>query len=304
MREAVRRVLADSGIHRDEQSTWTLERPAHLQCLKEYPAFRAMGSPSVLAAIDAILGPVYEAPKNWGAPFIAFPGKDKWGIPVSGWHIDARYTSPLSPAGGVKTLALFGDVALGGGGTQIVSGSHRLAHRWFKENPPPPGARSADMRKLLQSHRYIRDLHTDDDQTERIARFMDHTEVSDGIPLQVVACAGLAGDVIPLHPLTPCRSDECGTRSALTVRRLAGALGLSERTLNRRFRDLTHEPPQAFIARRRIEHARTLLETTSQSIKAIARSTGYEDDSSFRKAFRKFTLMSPQAYRVQRAMRA
>lgn len=93
-------------------------------------------------------------------------------------------------------------------------------------------------------------------------------------------------------------------KKPMTVRRLAGALGLSERTLNRRFRDLTHEPPQAFIARRRIEHARTLLETTSQPIKAIARSTGYEDDSSFRKAFRKFTLMSPQAYRAQRVMRA
>ncbi|HZR76475.1 GlxA family transcriptional regulator [Bradyrhizobium sp.] len=93
-------------------------------------------------------------------------------------------------------------------------------------------------------------------------------------------------------------------KKPMTVRRLAASLGLSERTLNRRFRDLTHEPPQAFIARRRIEHARTLLETTSQPIKAIARSTGYEDDSSFRKAFRKFTLMSPQAYRAQRAMRA
>ena len=93
-------------------------------------------------------------------------------------------------------------------------------------------------------------------------------------------------------------------RKPMTVRRLAGELGLSERTLNRRFRSLTHEPPQAFIARRRIEHARTLLETTSQPIKAIARSTGYEDESSFRKAFRKLTLMSPQAYRAQRLRRA
>lgn len=90
----------------------------------------------------------------------------------------------------------------------------------------------------------------------------------------------------------------------MTVRRLAEALGLSERTLNRRFRDLTHEPPQAFITRLRIEHARTLLETTSQPIKVIARSTGYEDESSFRKAFRKLTLMTPQAYRAHRLMRA
>ncbi|MHC2251416.1 transcriptional regulator GlxA family with amidase domain [Bradyrhizobium embrapense] len=45
-------------------------------------------------------------------------------------------------------------------------------------------------------------------------------------------------------------------------------------------------------------------ETTAQPIKAIARATGYEDESSFRKAFRKLTLLWPQAYRVQRTMRA
>lgn len=89
----------------------------------------------------------------------------------------------------------------------------------------------------------------------------------------------------------------------MTVKRLAGALGLSERTLNRKFQDLTHEPPQAFIMRRRVEHARTLLETTTQPIKAIARTAGYEDESSFRKAFRKLALMSPQAYRARRTER-
>ncbi|MGY4419236.1 transcriptional regulator GlxA family with amidase domain [Bradyrhizobium sp. JR6.1] len=93
-------------------------------------------------------------------------------------------------------------------------------------------------------------------------------------------------------------------KAPITVRGLAHALGLSERTLNRRFRELTHEPPQAFITRRRVERARTLLETTARPIKAIARATGYEDESSFRKAFRKLTLLSPQAYRAQRAMRA
>jgi transcriptional regulator GlxA family with amidase domain len=92
-------------------------------------------------------------------------------------------------------------------------------------------------------------------------------------------------------------------KAPMTVKRLAGALGLSERTLNRKFQELTHEPPQAFIMRRRVEHARTLLETTTQPVKTIARTTGYEDESSFRKAFRKLTLMSPQAYRARRMER-
>ncbi len=93
-------------------------------------------------------------------------------------------------------------------------------------------------------------------------------------------------------------------KTPMTVKRLADALGLSERTLNRKFQELTHEPPQAFITRRRVEHARTLLETTSQPIKTVARASGYEDESSFRKAFRKLTLMSPQAYRARRMEQA
>ena len=58
---------------------------------------------------------------------------------------------------------LFGDIGPRCGGTQILSGSHRLIHDWFRDHPPPPGARSADMRRLLQSHPYIRDLHTPGD---------------------------------------------------------------------------------------------------------------------------------------------
>ncbi|WP_036039079.1 helix-turn-helix domain-containing protein [Bradyrhizobium yuanmingense] len=57
--------------------------------------------------------------------------------------------------------------------------------------------------------------------------------------------------------------------------------------MNRKFQGLT-EPPQSFIMRSRVEHARTLLESTTQPIKTIARAAGYKDESSFRK----LTLMS------------
>jgi hypothetical protein len=96
---------------------------------------------------------------------------------------------------------LFGDVADRGGGTLIVSGSPRMVHTYFKDNPPPPGARGADYRKLLQGHPYIRDLHTEGDIDERAARFMDRAEEHGGISLQVVENTAAAGDVILLHPL-------------------------------------------------------------------------------------------------------
>jgi ectoine hydroxylase-related dioxygenase (phytanoyl-CoA dioxygenase family) len=156
----------------------------------------------LLEAIDAALeGHAYEKPRNWGALFLAFPSIQPWDVPSRGWHADANYLSALSPPAGVRTHALFSDVAARAGGTLIVSGSHRLVHRYFKDNPPPPGARGADYRKLLQGHPYIRALHTEGDADERAARFIDRAEEHGGISLQVVENTGEAGDVILLHPL-------------------------------------------------------------------------------------------------------
>lgn len=202
MRDVVWTGLADAGIRRDAPSTWTIERPAKLQGLKSHPAFEAVGSQRLLATVDALLETrAYERPKTWGALFIAFPSEGEWEVPASGWHADANYRSQLEPPKGVQIHSLFGDIRPRGGATLILSGSHRLIHQWFDENPAPAGARSADMRKLLLGHPYIRDLHADGDLDTRIARFMDHVEEVDGIPLQVMENTGAAGDVILLHPL-------------------------------------------------------------------------------------------------------
>lgn len=202
MRDCIWRALEDVGIRRNRPSTWTVERPSHLQRLKDDPVFQRVGSQTLLSAIDTLLeGVRYDTPQNWGAFFIAFPGQTPWRVPTSGWHIDAYYLSPLIPTRSVKTFALFGDIPHRGGGTLMVSGSHRLVYKWFQENSPPRGTRAAHMRKLLQKHPYVRDLHSPGDDGERTARFMKHVEPVDGIPLQVVEAAGDAGDVILVHPL-------------------------------------------------------------------------------------------------------
>jgi len=202
MRDAVGRALEGAGIHRDRPSSWTTERPIHLQHLKTDPVFQAVRSARLRAAIDAVLeGQPYDEPKSAGAFFLTFPSAGHWSVPASGWHVDANYLSALAPPAGVRTHALFGDVGPRGGGTLLVSGSHRLVHKWFKEHPPPQNARSGELRLLLRDHPYIRDLHMEGDAETRIARFMDRVEAVDSIPLQVVENTGAAGDVILLHPL-------------------------------------------------------------------------------------------------------
>jgi ectoine hydroxylase-related dioxygenase (phytanoyl-CoA dioxygenase family) len=202
MRAATWRAFATVGIMQSDPSTWTDERPVHLKELKADPAFRAVGSARVIDAIDAVLeGQEYDRPKNWGAVFVALPSTQAWTVPSRGWHADANYMSAVSPPAGVRTHALFGDVAPRAGGTLIVAGSHRLVHQYFANNPPPAGTRGAEFRTLLQGHPYIRDLHTEGDAADRAARFMGRAEEHDGVLLQVVENTGDAGDVILLHPL-------------------------------------------------------------------------------------------------------
>ena len=55
MRDVVWTGLADAGIRRERPSSWTIERPVKLQKLKDDPAFQAVGSERLLAAVDAIL---------------------------------------------------------------------------------------------------------------------------------------------------------------------------------------------------------------------------------------------------------
>jgi hypothetical protein len=194
--------LSQVGIRRDDPSTWTKARPEHLQHLKSDPVFGAIGSARTIRAVEAVLeGPAWQPPKDWGAFFLQFPTGREWHVPSEGWHIDGDYTGQLVPPYGVKVHAMLNDVEPRGGGMNILSGSHRLAHKWFTEHPVPRGTRSAQLRKSLQRHRYVRDLCTAGDTRVRNARFHERAEEIDGIALQVLENTASAGDLILMHGL-------------------------------------------------------------------------------------------------------
>lgn len=85
----------------------------------------------------------------------------------------------------------------------------------------------------------------------------------------------------------------------VTAQDLARALSTSDRTLNRRLKEATGETPKQFIDRVRFETARMLLETTNCSVKQLAASSGYSDAASFRRAFYRYSGMTPAAYRTR-----
>lgn len=194
--------LANVGIRRDDSSTWTKARPENLQRLKGNPAFCAIGTERTIGAIDDVLeGQPWERPSDWGAFFLQFPVGRDWDVPSAGWHVDGNYAGRLSPPCGVKVHAMLNDVEPRCGGVNILSGSHRLVHKWFSENPPPPGSKAAQLRKSLGRHPYVRDLCAGGASQARIARFHERVQDVEGIPLQVVENTASAGDVILMHAL-------------------------------------------------------------------------------------------------------
>jgi transcriptional regulator GlxA family with amidase domain len=83
----------------------------------------------------------------------------------------------------------------------------------------------------------------------------------------------------------------------LQIDALAGDAGLSSRHFKRRFKQATGESPLEYLQRVRIEQAKQRLETTRDTMNEITWQIGYEDSSSFRRLFKKFTGLAPRAYR-------
>jgi transcriptional regulator GlxA family with amidase domain len=86
---------------------------------------------------------------------------------------------------------------------------------------------------------------------------------------------------------------------SLTVDELARRVGLSSRTLGRRFEDALDLTPQAYIQWRRIDTARRRLEATDDPIGTVQRRSGYLDPAAFRRAFRRHLGLSPSDYRAR-----
>lgn len=82
-----------------------------------------------------------------------------------------------------------------------------------------------------------------------------------------------------------------------TIEAVAERLGMSSRSLTTYFRQVTGVSRQRYIQRLRIDYACQLLESPGQSITSIAFACGFEDLSTFFRAFRLMKKMSPAQWR-------
>ncbi len=80
---------------------------------------------------------------------------------------------------------------------------------------------------------------------------------------------------------------------------LARSHGMGRRTMERHFKEATGLTPLAYLQRLRVERAKQLLETGTESFDEISYRVGYQDNSFFRKLFVKYTSLLPGEYRAR-----
>lgn len=83
---------------------------------------------------------------------------------------------------------------------------------------------------------------------------------------------------------------------------LADKNHMSRRTMERRFKAATGKTPLSYQQCVRVKAAKQLLEDGRGSFDEITARVGYEDSSTFRKVFQKYTRLSPSEYRRRKRL--
>jgi ectoine hydroxylase-related dioxygenase (phytanoyl-CoA dioxygenase family) len=215
-REAVLRPLERLGLWRD--GSWRLDAVARprwpdsgLKTSKaignKQPDIEALiQDPALLAIVDELLEgqpfdrTVYRRPQV----LFTLPNAEAWTVPT-GWHVDG----PRLASGrghGVQLFTFLDAVEPGGGGTLVVTGSHRLLNEGR-------AIRIAEMRRLLCRDAFFRRLYCDP-PIDEVARtdLMSETRVMGDVELSIVELTGEPGDVYladlrVLHAAAPNTAD-------------------------------------------------------------------------------------------------
>jgi len=214
MRDRVWRDLAQRyRVDPADRKTWTVRQPTGFQALLSAGAFAPLACPTVCEALDDLFGAGgWKRPHYWGQPLVTFPGAEpQWQVPHKQWHLDLPPRSAAPACPGVRVFAFLSSVLPRGGGTLVVTGSHRLVQALGDRTGNP--LRSPEVRKrLMAGDPWFRSLCSADESTDRVRRFMNDGVVTSGMLVRVVELTGEPGDVILMHglmlhaPAPNCRS--------------------------------------------------------------------------------------------------
>lgn len=105
---------------------------------------------------------------------------------------------------------------------------------------------------------------------------------------------------MPSHILHMTQYIEQHFDEPITLDKLSEVVNLSKFHLSREFKKYTGYTPNEFLIQLRIDHARSMLNTTSMPVNKIANMVGIKDINNFMNLFKSRTGLTPTQYRKER----
>jgi hypothetical protein len=203
------------GIRRDDRTTWR-QPSSDLRRAKQDPRQQGMLTERVRGAVDDLLGAgTWSPPRDWGRTIVTFPEPGDWDVPAFCWHWDNPCAPHREALNGLLVVSFIGAVAPRGGGTLILSGSHRLLMRWEAGlgDSVPRGNHAEARERFHRSCPWLMALTGKaPSPPDRTGCFMDEGAIVDGVELRVVELTGEPGDMVLCHPsILHCSAPNRGT---------------------------------------------------------------------------------------------
>ncbi len=197
-------LYAEFGIEKSNPESW--KTPPHSpRNTKHSHTNKELINNNFRSVIDELIGAEnWNEPSTWGGFLITFPDQnpDKWNLGNKLWHWDYElFRTP--ELGGLLILSFFSEVRPKGGGTLVVSGSHRVLAKYYRSlTPAQKNMKHGKQRKhFMSTHPYFVKLTASDiTSADQIAEFMDNETSVDEVPLRVFELTGKPGDVVFCHP--------------------------------------------------------------------------------------------------------
>lgn len=182
------------SVRRNSEQAFLAEAPAGFRHLTRSGAFDAVDSGLVPMALDELYGPHrWQRPLRGGRVLVTLRVPDRhWDVPHRAWHLDGWMDLASGEPSAVTVFTILTPLRPRGGGTLVVTGSHRL----LQQHLAKPARVKAIRKGLGARHRWLRDLWTATTapDVDRRRRYLDEGAVLDGVPLRVVELTGEPGD--------------------------------------------------------------------------------------------------------------
>ena len=170
----------------------------------------------------------------------------------------------------------------GYGSEALCASALRLGVRDYFPKPVNVGDLLDAVRRLVSEGSSSGD--TSGDEADEAQRLIAHRAPAGGLELSIQKAMGLI---------------QLRYWDDLSLAGLARELGMSKYHLSRRFKEVVGVTFRRYLLRTRLDRAKVLLSRTQDTITEVAHAVGFGDLPRFDKLFKRYTGLTPSAYRTQ-----